>query len=177
MRRHRRWFFGAALATLVLDQTSKSLVRAWLPLGLSVPVVPNAFHITHTQNPGAAFGLFPNATMLLIVIALSISAILLWLGRQGFDSKQVAAAAGMMLGGALGNLVDRIRFGAVTDFIDLRVWPIFNIADAALTMGALFLFWWSISSPTEALSDEPKGGQKERKETVESEVKEFGEAG
>ncbi|MCX7642508.1 MAG: signal peptidase II [Armatimonadetes bacterium] len=148
MRRHRSWFFAAALITLLADQVSKSLVRAWLPLGSSIPVLPNALHITHTQNPGAAFGLFPNATVLLIVIALFVSAIFLWLGRQGFDRRRVAVATGMMLGGAVGNLIDRVRFGAVTDFIDLRVWPIFNLADAALTIGALLLLWWGAVAPT-----------------------------
>ncbi|MFN3422940.1 MAG: signal peptidase II, partial [Armatimonadota bacterium] len=117
-------------------------------LGSSIPILPNAFHITHTQNPGAAFGLFPNATMLLVVVALFVSAILLWLGRQGFDRRRVAVATGMMLGGALGNLIDRIRFGAVTDFIDLRVWPIFNLADTALTMGAFLLLWWGAFAPS-----------------------------
>ncbi len=149
LRRHRQWFFAAALITLFVDQASKSLIRTWLPLGASVPILPNALHFTHTQNPGAAFGLFPNATMLLIVIALSVSAILLWLGRQGFDKRRVAVATGMMLGGAIGNLIDRLRFGAVTDFIDLRVWPIFNIADTALTIGALLLLWWSAVAPTQ----------------------------
>lgn len=148
LRRHRSWFFAAALITLLADQVSKSLVRAWLPLGSSIPVLPNALHITHTQNPGAAFGLFPNATVLLIVIALFVSAIFLWLGRQGFDRRRVAVATGMMLGGAVGNLIDRVRFGAVTDFIDLRVWPIFNLADAALTIGALLLLWWGAVAPT-----------------------------
>lgn len=148
MRRHRRWFFAAALITLLADQVSKALVRAWLPLGSSFPLLPNTLYITHTQNPGAAFGLFPNATMLLIVVALFVSAILLWLGRQGFDRRRVAVATGMMLGGALGNLIDRIRLGAVTDFIDLRVWPIFNLADTALTMGAFLLLWWGAFAPS-----------------------------
>lgn len=160
MRRHRRWFFAAALITFLADQASKSAVRNLLPLGSSVPVLPNVFHITHTQNPGAAFGLFPNATMFLIVIALFVSAIFLWLGRQGFDRRRVAIATGMMLGGAVGNLIDRIRFGAVTDFIDLRVWPIFNLADTALTIGALLLLWWgAVASPSQDAREE-KGTSK-----------------
>jgi len=147
LRRHRRWFFAAALLTLLVDQASKEFVRLHLPLGASIPILPNIFHITHTQNTGAAFGLFPNATMLLIVVALFVSAVLLWLGKQGFDRRRVAVVTGMMLGGALGNLTDRVRLGAVTDFIDLRVWPIFNLADTALTIGALLLLWWSAIAP------------------------------
>ncbi len=151
MRRHRLWFFAAAILTLLVDQLSKALVRAYIPLGASVPIIPNAIYLTHTQNPGAAFGLFPNATMLLIIVALLVSAILLWLGRQGFDRRRVAIAMGMMLGGAVGNLLDRVRFGAVTDFIDLKVWPIFNFADTALTFGALLLLWWgAVATPSES---------------------------
>jgi len=150
LRRHRRWFFATAVLTLLVDQLSKALVRAYIPLGASIPIVPNAIYLTHTQNPGAAFGLFPNTTMLLIIVALLVSTILLWLGRQGFDRRRVAIAMGMMLGGALGNLLDRVRFGAVTDFIDLKVWPIFNFADTALTVGALLLLWWgAVATPSE----------------------------
>lgn len=144
MNRHRRWFFVAALITLLADQSTKSLVRAWLPLGVSLPILPNVLHFTHTQNPGAAFGLFPNATSFLIFIALFVSAIFFWLGHQGFDRRRMAIATGMMLGGALGNLIDRVKFGSVTDFIDIRVWPIFNIADIALTVGAFLFLWWGL---------------------------------
>lgn len=129
----------------LVDQISKSVVRACIPLGSSIPVLPDILHITHVQNPGAAFGLFPNATVLFIITALFVSAILLWMGKKGFDRRRMAVATGMMLGGALGNLVDRIRLGAVTDFIDLRVWPIFNFADTALTLGVLLILWWEIS--------------------------------
>lgn len=95
--------------------------------------------------------------MLLIVVALFVSAIFLWLGRQGFDRRRVAIATGMMLGGALGNLIDRIRFGAVTDFIDLRVWPIFNLADTALTIGALLFLWWgAFATPSQGEGREEK---------------------
>lgn len=144
MRRHRRWFLAAALVTLIADQLSKSFVRSILPLGASVPLFPNILHITHTQNPGAAFGLFPNSTSLLIVIAILVCVLFIWIGRQGFDRRRIAIATGMMLGGALGNLIDRVRFGAVTDFIDIRVWPVFNIADTALTSGAFLLLVWGI---------------------------------
>ncbi len=157
LSRYRHWFFGAALITLLADQVSKSLVRAFLPLGSSVPLLPNLLHFTHTKNPGAAFGLFPNAATLLIVVALFVSAFFLWLGHQGFDRRRVALATGMILGGALGNLIDRVRFGAVTDFVDIRIWPIFNIADATLTFGAFLLLWWGLSVPKEKSKDKSQG--------------------
>jgi signal peptidase II len=109
-----------------------------IPKGSSVPIVPGTIFLTHTENSGAAFGLFPNATTLLIVTALIACALFLWMGRQGFNRRLFALACGMMLGGAAGNLLDRLRFGAVTDFLDLRVWPVFNLADTALTFGRAF---------------------------------------
>lgn len=141
--RHRHWFLVAAIATFLADQLSKVAVREWLPLGTSIPVIPPLLYLTCTQNTGAAFGLFPNATMLFIVVAICACALFLWLGRRGFDRRRIAVSFGLMLGGAVGNLIDRLRFGAVTDFIDLRVWPVFNLADSALTIGALLLLWWS----------------------------------
>lgn len=141
--RHRRWFFLAATIAFVTDQVSKEWVRMVIPKGSSVPIVPGAVFLTHTENPGAAFGLLPNATTLLIVTAFIACALFLWMGRQGFNQRLLAVACGMMLGGAAGNLLDRLRLGAVTDFVDLRVWPVFNLADAALTFGALLLLWGS----------------------------------
>ncbi|GBC98382.1 Lipoprotein signal peptidase [bacterium HR17] len=142
-RRYRCWFLVTAALTLAVDQASKVLVRAALPLGAQVPIVPGVLYLTHTENPGAAFGLFPNATAFLTVTALLACAIFLWLGKRGFDHHRVAVAFGMMLGGALGNLTDRLRQGAVTDFVDLKVWPVFNFADVALTVGAALVLWWS----------------------------------
>ncbi len=141
-------FFATAIVTLVVDQGSKAMVRLALPLNESVPLIPNVFHLTHTRNPGAAFGLFSNATLPLIVVALVTSGLLIWLGRRGFNQRRPAIATGLMLGGAVGNLVDRLWLGAVTDFLDLRVWPIFNFADVALTVGAALFLWWSLSLET-----------------------------
>ncbi|MFA0751825.1 MAG: hypothetical protein SLRJCFUN_002228 [Candidatus Fervidibacter sp.] len=141
--RHRRWFLAVAVLTFIADQVSKEWVRIALPKGSSVPLVPGVIFLTHTENVGAAFGLLPNATSLLIFTALIACALFLWMGRQGFHRRLFAIACGMMLGGAAGNLLDRLRFGAVTDFLDLRFWPVFNLADAALTCGALLLLWGS----------------------------------
>lgn len=140
-RKYAGWFYVTALVTLALDQLTKATVRAWLHY--SIPVIPEIFHLTPAQNTGAAFGLFPNATMFFIVVAMLACALFLWLGRKGFDRRRVAIAFGLMLGGASGNLIDRLRFGAVTDFLDFRIWPIFNLADTALTVGAFLLLFWS----------------------------------
>jgi len=141
--RYRQWFWGMAMFIFVADQVSKEWVRIALPKGSSVPLVPRFIFLTHTENAGAAFGLLPNATSLLVFTALIACALFLWMGRQGFHRRLFAIACGMMLGGAAGNLLDRLRFGAVTDFLDLRFWPVFNLADAALTCGALLLLWGS----------------------------------
>lgn len=174
MSRYRSWFFAFALLTLFFDQATKFLVRLWLPLGKSVPILPNFFYLTHTQNPGAAFGLFPNATALLIVVALFVSAIFLWLGHQGFDKKRIAIAAGMMLGGALGNLIDRVRFGAVTDFIDIGIWPIFNIADIALTVGAFLLLCFSLTVSDRRSGSKVKSNDYKSADEIESTSQEKG---
>lgn len=149
-----RWFYLSALFTLALDQMTKAIVRGWLPLYESVPLISGMFHLTHIQNTGAAFGLFPDATLFFILIAIIACGLFLWLGHKGVYPKGMGIAFGLMLGGALGNLIDRLRYGAVTDFLDLRVWPVFNFADTALTVGAVLLLWWGWKGDKEAMRGE-----------------------
>lgn len=79
-------------------------------------------------------------------------------------------ATGMILGGALGNLIDRIRFGAVTDFIDIRIWPIFNIADTALSFGALLLLWWGLSMPNEKPNREARSEKEKSRDNKQNTI-------
>lgn len=126
----------AALAVLVfaLDWISKQAVLRHLPLGASRPLIPGVLHLTHVQNPGAAFGLMPGRTgFLLLAAAVAIAAVAA-MARQ-WSSSLARWGAGLLLGGAAGNFVERLRHGTVTDFIDLRVWPVFNLADAAIVIG------------------------------------------
>ena len=132
--------WGVALA--IADQLLKKLFSGTMQLGESIPVLPGIFHLTYIQNPGAAFGLFENLTLFFIAIAAFLLAFL------AFAYKELAAQGiwvryGMSLlaGGAVGNLLDRVRLGAVIDYLDFRIWPIFNLADIGICLGATLIVW------------------------------------
>lgn len=132
-----------ALAVLVLDAATKAAVRVWLPVGESLAVVPGAFYLTHALNPGAAFGLLPGARLPLIAVGiLALGALAFVSHRMGKEESFLQLALGLQFGGTGGNLVDRVRLGHVTDFLDFRVWPIFNLADSAIVVGAMLLVGW-----------------------------------
>lgn len=113
--------------------------------GESLPLIPSVFHLTYVQNRGAAFGLFQGQQVLFIVLALLVIA---WLVRELAVESSASPVArwgcALVLGGAAGNLLDRLRFGYVVDFIDLRVWPVFNVGDSAITIGVSLLVWHSL---------------------------------
>ena len=122
---------------LVADQATKLVVEARLPLGISIPVIPGVLAFTHVHNRGIAFSLLGGIPLLVpAVIALTLL-FLLFYNKARWSRRPVAQAALALLGGgAIGNLVDRVRVGAVVDFIDVHVWPVFNLADIAVTAGA-----------------------------------------
>src|SRR6476646_898607 len=139
-----------ALAVLLLDRITKWAIAQTIPLEDTISIIPRFFRLTHLENTGAAFSLFadsssPFRTTLLIafsVAALSVVSVLLWKDRRIFHSGTLALS--LILGGAVGNLWDRIANGKVTDFLDFYIgihhWPPFNIADSAIVVGALLLF-------------------------------------
>jgi signal peptidase II len=151
------WFWWVAAAVVVLDQFTKYLVQAALPLyGPSVPVFPGVF-LTHVQNSGVAFGQFHNAGPVLVVAAAVAAASIVGyrahlLRRGARLHPLLILGLALPLGGAVGNLIDRVRLGQVVDFVDLRWWPIFNLADSAITLGALSLvmFFLLVNRPEEA---------------------------
>jgi signal peptidase II len=137
-----------AAALLLLDQGSKWLVAGSLRLGEVRSIVPGVFNLTHLQNRGAAFGLFadsgsPAVRALLIAFSVAALALVLYLLGRGVSSRWTGWGLGLILGGALGNLVDRLRAGSVVDFLDFHLggyhWPAFNLADSAVVLGALLL--------------------------------------
>lgn len=145
----RGWWQVLLLLTASLvvatDQMSKVWIRVY-PQGCNI-FQAGFFRITHISNTGAAFGLFPGQSPLLTVVAL-LSIILLlayalviYRHYPLFYSGLGGVALGLILGGATGNLIDRLRFGEITDFIDFTVWPAFNIADSALTIGAILVVY------------------------------------
>ncbi|MCA1833159.1 MAG: signal peptidase II [Actinomycetota bacterium] len=135
---------GTGAIALALDQATKAVVVQTLDPDRPVRVIKGILYWTLQRNPGAAFGIFQRAPVLFTVLAISIAAGILFLSRRPHD-RVTAVALGLVLGGALGNLADRLFRppgpfrGRVIDFIDFRVWPTFNIADAAVVAGALLL--------------------------------------
>jgi len=130
---------------VLLDQFTKALVLRYLPLYHSIAVIPGFFDLTHVQNPGGAFGFLSASdprlrrVVFLFISFLAVVLILWFYFKTPSTHPYLAAAFGMIIGGAAGNLVDRVRFGKVTDFFDFYVgnlhWPAFNIADSAITIG------------------------------------------
>lgn len=138
-----RYFYLVALAVVALDQGSKYLVLSRLSFGSSVPAIGRVVSITAVRNPGGAFGLFQSWAGLLTLITIAAIVIIAFLIRRRTALPALLGIAlALQLGGAAGNLVDRVRFGYVVDFIDLRVWPVFNIADSAITAGMVLLAYY-----------------------------------
>jgi len=129
------------LLILSLDQLSKYIIVHNLQLGQSIPVVKGIFYITLVQNRGAAFGVLKNQLPVFIITALvAIFLIISALKNKRYKAIYAFALA-LILSGAIGNLIDRVFLGYVVDFLDFRVWPVFNIADSAITIGAVILGW------------------------------------
>jgi signal peptidase II len=139
-------FAGCAAAVIALDQLTKWLASSRLLMGRPVPVLDDVVRFTLVHNTGAAFGLFPGSRVPFIVISVLAIAVVIYLFlRETYRSLANRILLGCILGGAIGNLVDRARLGWVVDFIDMGVgsvrWPVFNAADSAVTLGVIFLAW------------------------------------
>jgi signal peptidase II len=141
----RKWFFLLIAAFVVaMDQLTKFWIRANLLPGESLPEIGN-LSIAHVQNTGSAFGLFTNQTFLLTLIAIAGLIVILFFYRYLPQPSILSSVAlGLVFGGALGNLTDRIHLGYVTDFIYVRLWddvywPAFNVADSAVSIGVIVL--------------------------------------
>lgn len=134
---------GVAILTLVVDRVSKWLVMASLRLGESwnpVAALERYVSLTYVTNTGAVFGLFPDYGGIFMVIAVVVvAAIILYYRHLPGDQWLVQTSLGLQLGGAVGNLIDRLRYGHVIDFIDFKVWPVFNVADSAIVVGVAIL--------------------------------------
>jgi signal peptidase II len=128
----------AAVAVFGLDRVSKGLVAAWVAPGSQHAVLPGVW-ITNTQNSGAAFSIAPNATLFFLLASVVVGAGLVVYVARHQVGLGTAVLLGMILGGDVGNGYDRLVHGTVTDFIDLHWWPVFNIADSAITVGVLLL--------------------------------------
>lgn len=130
-----------ALIVVALDQYTKALAVAKLKTQ-TVPILENIFHLTYVENTGAAFGMFKNAnTVFIVVISIIITGILIALFKMKLNSKLIKISVALILGGAVGNLMDRISRGFVVDFLDFRLinFPVFNIADSCIVVGAILI--------------------------------------
>jgi len=147
------------LAVVVLDQATKALIMAKFSMFELQPVIPGLFNLTYLTNTGAAFGMLAGAPTIwrqvfFVGVAVVAIGVLVFSYRQFRNQGRIFAhAIGLIAGGAVGNLIDRLRFGAVVDFLDFyigtRHWPAFNVADAAITIGVGLFVLGSVMSPGE----------------------------
>lgn len=150
-----RWryvVFGCiGLLVILLDQLSKTWIRDNLVRGQSL-FDAGFFQVVNVHNTGAAFGIFKGQSLALTIVALVGIVIILLLVFSlrhhwpFLDSMLVMSAIGLVLGGTIGNLIDRLRLGYVTDFIDFKVWPAFNVADSAVTVGVIIIAYCILRS-------------------------------
>lgn len=129
------------LFVFLIDQVSKALALRFLASVPTWPVVPGIFHLTLVENTGVAFGLFRGQGLAVTLATLAVLGGLGWsaLRSQRPPARRTVLGMGLILGGAAGNLLDRVRLGAVVDFFDFRVWPVFNVADSCITVGAVLV--------------------------------------
>ncbi len=137
------FFLAFALIALAGDLATKSMVDSWLVPGQSIEILGDYIRLSHVRNTGASFGLFPGNTYTLIAVSSAAVLVVLYLATRSRGRRAPMAFLGLILGGALGNLYDRVRLGEVVDFIDVGLgshrWPVFNVADVAVTIGVLLM--------------------------------------
>ncbi len=149
MQKKHILLLAVTLPVVVLDQASKAWILSALAIGEFFPVIDGLFNIAHVRNPGAAFGFLAGASPAFRAVffgAVTVAAILLilyYLRQTRTDDLPLVFSLSLILAGAVGNLIDRIRFGEVVDFLDVYLgphhWPAFNVADAAISIGAAIL--------------------------------------
>lgn len=133
---NRGIFLLLVSVVVLLDQLTKALAQTYLTWGRSYPVFPPFFYLTLVENEGIAFGLFQDfGEALFFIITLSIIGLIILSFCSNPFRIKTQVGMGCILGGAVGNWLDRLRFGAVIDFLDFRIWPVFNLADCSITIG------------------------------------------
>lgn len=121
----------------LFDQGIKAVIARQIPAAATIPLIPRVLSLTHVQNTGVAFGLFAGISPLITALAALTLLFFLFYNRgRWLGSRAIGAGIALMAGGAAGNLLDRVRLGFVVDYLDLHVWPVFNLADVAIVVGA-----------------------------------------
>ena len=141
-----------AIVVVALDQLSKAWIRNNLAVGETFDVIPNVVHLSHVHNHGAAWSMLSGQRWLLIFVTVAVVGVVLSMAKSFVQKSAIGAwSIGLILGGAIGNLIDRVSQGYVTDMIDmdtswsfLRAFPVFNLADSALTAGVFLMLWLSL---------------------------------
>jgi signal peptidase II len=154
-----RWLLVLALGVFVLDQVTKFLIAANLPTGTYGPprhieIIPGFFNLVHVGNTGAAWSLFAGKSTMLALLALTtLGAIFFWRRSLGLRLLPVQVSFGLLCGGIVGNLIDRLVYGHVIDFLDFHfgsyIYPTFNIADSGICVGVGIYLWYSFKYPTQ----------------------------
>jgi len=145
MERKYNVVFSTALIIILIDQLSKFFVRTNFQLNQSIPVIDNIFHLTYIQNTGAGFGILKSQALILIFISVAVIGIILYnFDKIKNNETSLQILAGFVLGGTIGNLINRLAYGHVIDFLDFQIWPIFNFADSFVTIGVigLIIYLW-----------------------------------
>lgn len=153
-----------ALAILAADQFTKSLARTYLPAlpDQSISIAGDFVRLTFVMNRGAAFGVLQNQNALFVVVSGVVIAVIIGSYRYSpIRSPLLNLALGLQLGGAVGNLIDRLRLGYVVDFVDVGVWPVFNVADSAIVIGVGILAFHLLRSPKPTPVVHPEAGHLE----------------
>ncbi|MBS1266361.1 MAG: Lipoprotein signal peptidase [Candidatus Woesearchaeota archaeon] len=136
------WLYGLVL--LFLDQITKFFART-MTKGQSIPIIKNIFHITYVQNRGGLFGMFQGSVMIIALLSVIMMGLLIYNWDELAKDKVSKILMIIIMTGIIGNLIDRFFLGYVTDFIDFRIWPVFNFADSYLTVSSLALVVKEIS--------------------------------
>lgn len=161
-RSYRRLFALVVPSLVALDQLTKYLVVTRMRLGESLPVLGRLLSFTSTRNDGGAMGLVPlGGRGLALVAAVFVVVILVWGGRWARRNCWYAWGLAGLLGGALGNLIDRVRLSYVIDFINIHVWPVFNVADIAVCCGAAMILIGALREGDAPAANDPQAGQPE----------------
>ena len=131
---------GKETLIIFLDQLTKFLIKQNFQLNKSIPVIKNILYFTYVTNTGSAFGLFKGINPIFMIFSIMvIIAIFYFMSQIMQNERLLQFSVGLLLGGTIGNLIDRISYGSVIDFIDFRIWPVFNIADSAVTVSIILL--------------------------------------
>ena len=156
-----RWpiFLGIAATVVILDQLSKALLVSMLGPGERIEVICDLVRFIHAQNSGALFGLFRDQALLFAIVSIGVVALIVWYHGSSGRNTLLSVALGLLLGGALGNMIDRFRLGYVTDWVDIGLGDLrfytFNVADSAISLAIFLLLVLAVWPSREPATDPP----------------------